>query len=175
MSIKVHYTSLAVLLIFVNFSLLLQKVPKIGVYVLAFQRTVINSIGFILMTILTYSAFLLAFRIRSDTNLTLFTNLSTADAFVNGLTMALGDYKTNEMGIKDSTINYSLYLLFIGIMSIIILNLLVGIAVGELNKTLEQADVQYISMRIRFCLQVGWTFIYFNSSKESSFHIFIFF
>jgi len=81
--------------------------------------------------------------------------------------MALGDYKTDEMGIKESPINYSLYILFIGVMSIIILNLLVGIvmsiiilnllvgiAVGELNQTLEQADVQYISMRIRFCLQV---------------------
>jgi len=82
-------------------------------------------------------------------------NLTTADAFMNGLTMALGDYKTDEMGIKDSAVNYSLYLLFIGVMSIIILNLLVGIAVGELNQTLEQADVQYISMRIRFCLQVS--------------------
>ncbi len=68
--------------------------------------------------------------------------------------MALGDYKTDEMGIKESPINYSLYILFIGVMSIIILNLLVGIAVGELNQTLEQADVQYISMRIKFCLHV---------------------
>jgi len=42
-------------------------------------------------------------------------NLTTADAFVNGLTMALGDYKTDEMGIKDSAVNYSLYLLFIGL------------------------------------------------------------
>ncbi len=155
MTDKIHYTSLAILVIFVNFSLLLQKVPKFGIYVLAFQRTLINSARFIPMTILTYSAFLLAFRVRSDTNLTLFMNLTTADAFVNGLTMALGDYKTDEMGIKDSAVNYSLYLLFIGVMSIIILNLLVGIAVGELNQTLEQADVQYISMRIRFCLQVS--------------------
>ncbi len=72
-----------------------------------------------------------------------------------GLTMVLGEFKTDEMGIKDSQINYSLYILFIGIMSVIILNLLVGIAVGELSQTLEQADVQFISMRIRFCLQVN--------------------
>jgi len=84
MSDKIQYTSLAILVMFIKFSLLLQKVPKFGIYVLAFQRTLINSARFIPMTILTYSAFLLAFRVRSDTNLTLFTNLTTADALIKG-------------------------------------------------------------------------------------------
>ncbi len=70
---------------FVNFTRILKKVPKFGIYVLAFERTIINSARFIPMTILTYSAFLLAFRVRSDSNaMTVFTNLTTADSLIKG-------------------------------------------------------------------------------------------
>jgi hypothetical protein len=65
----------------------------------------------------------------------------------------MGDYKTEEFGVSQS-INYVTYLLFIGIMSVIILNLLVGIAVGEIKTTLDEADIQQISMRIIFVLKV---------------------
>ncbi len=58
------------------------------------------------------------------------------------------------MGVKDHSINYITYILFIGIMSVIILNLLVGIAVGEIKQTLDEADIQQISMRIMFVLKV---------------------
>ena len=75
--------------------------------------------------------------------------------------MALGDFKTEEMGINESVINYTLYIMFICVMSIIMLNLLVGIAVGELNQTLEQADVQQISMRIIFCLKASKPSLFF--------------
>ena len=66
----------------------------------------------------------------------------------------MGDFKTEEMGVEDSFINYLLYLLFIGIMTIIILNLLVGIAVGEIKQTLDEADIQQLSIRIIFVLKI---------------------
>ena len=66
----------------------------------------------------------------------------------------LGNFNNDEMGLKNSILNYALYLSFICIMCIIILNLLVGIAVGELTKTLYTADIQQISMRILFVLKV---------------------
>ena len=66
----------------------------------------------------------------------------------------LGNFNNNEMGLSNSFLNYVLYVSFICIMCIIILNLLVGIAVGELTKTLYTADIQQISMRIVFVLKV---------------------
>lgn len=74
--------------------------------------------------------------------------------FIKGLTVVMGDFKTEEMGVEESSINYFLYLLFIGVMTIIILNLLVGIAVGEIKQTLDEADIQQLSIRIIFVLKV---------------------
>lgn len=68
--------------------------------------------------------------------------------------MMMGDFQTSQMGVEKSALNYFLYVTFICVMSIIILNLFVGIAVGEISQTLEEADIQQISMRIVFTLKV---------------------
>ena len=68
--------------------------------------------------------------------------------------MMMGDFQTNKMGVSDSIINYFLYVTFICVMSVIILNLFVGIAVGEIKQTLDEADIQQISMRIVYLLKV---------------------
>ena len=68
--------------------------------------------------------------------------------------MMMGDFQTHQMGADDSVTNYILYIAFICIMSVIILNLFVGIAVGEIKQTLDEADIQQISMRIVYLLKV---------------------
>ena len=68
--------------------------------------------------------------------------------------MMMGDFQTSQMGVEKSILNYVLYVAFISIMSVIILNLFVGIAVGEIKQTLDEADIQQISMRIQFVLQI---------------------
>ena len=72
--------------------------------------------------------------------------------------MMMGDFQTSEMGVENSYVNYFLYVAFIGIMSIIVLNLFVGIAVGEIKQTLDEADIQQISMRIVFVLKVIYNY-----------------
>ncbi len=74
----------------------------------------------------------------------------------------LGDFKTDLMGLQDSYINYFLYLMFIIIVSIIVLNLFVGIAVGEVNTVLAEATVQQISIRIIFVLKIQFAIGYFT-------------
>lgn len=66
----------------------------------------------------------------------------------------MGDFQTHRMGVTNSIINYILYVSFICVMSVIILNLFVGIAVGEIKQTLDEADIQQISMRIVYLLKV---------------------
>ena len=66
----------------------------------------------------------------------------------------LGNFQDDQMGTKNSVINYILYLIFILVLCIIMLNLLVGIAVGEIAQLLARATVQQISMRILFVLQI---------------------
>ena len=76
--------------------------------------------------------------------------------------MMMGDFQTSEMGVENSYVNYFLYVAFIGVMSIIVLNLFVGIAVGEIKQTLDEADIQQISMRIVFVLKVTLNINFFN-------------
>ena len=80
--------------------------------------------------------------------------------------MMMGDFQTSEMGVENSYVNYFLYVAFIGIMSIIVLNLFVGIAVGEIKQTLDEADIQQISMRIVFVLKVIYN-LNFSKIKDS--------
>jgi hypothetical protein len=66
----------------------------------------------------------------------------------------MGNFKDEAMGTQTSLLNYALYYIFIILISIIILNLFAGIAVGEITELLTKATVQQISMRIIYVLQV---------------------
>lgn len=65
-------------------------------------------------------------------------------------------------GLEDSALNYILYFSFIAIMGIIVLNLFVGIAVGDMNRTLEEADIKQISLRIVYVMKVQDALKYFK-------------
>lgn len=82
---KTQFTSLGILAMFITLASKLQKVPYYGIYVLAFKRTLFNSARFLPMFLLSFVAFLLTFRVRSDENLTLFTNQSVSTAFIKGI------------------------------------------------------------------------------------------
>ena len=81
---KTQFTSLAILVMFVTLASKLQKVPYYGIYVLAFKRTMLNSARFLPIFLLSYIGFLLTFRVRSDENMTLFTNQTVSSAFIKG-------------------------------------------------------------------------------------------
>lgn len=150
---KTQYASIAVLLLFASFTFLIQKLKVFGVYVLAFRRTLINSAKFMPVFLIVYIGFLLSFRVRVNANVEVF-NSTGSTSFLSGITMMMGDFNTSQMGVEDSILNYFLYVSFIGIMSVIILNLFVGIAVGEITQTLQEADIQQISMRIVYVLKL---------------------
>jgi hypothetical protein len=62
------------------------------------------------------------------------------------------------MGLETwSFVNYLLYCLFISVMCIIILNMLVGIAVGEISTILNEADIQVFLIKI-FILNLLFSF-----------------
>lgn len=65
-------------------------------------------------------------------------------------------------GLEDSALNYILYFSFIAIMGVIVLNLFVGIAVGDMNRTLEEADIKQISLRIVYVMKVQDALKYFK-------------
>jgi len=73
--------------------------------------------------------------------------------------MMIGELQTSKMGLNNeqALVNVIIYFAFISLMCVIILNLFVGIAVGEIKTVLYEAYIQQISMRIIFVLKTQQT------------------
>ena len=154
---KLTYSSIAILLAYIVFIFLIQKLRVFGLYVLAFKRTLGNSAKFFPIFLLIYTGFNLSFRLRTHFGVSYY-NITSSASIIKTLTMVIGELDSNEMGLDNNSLaNYLLYFLFISIMCVIVINLFVGIAVGEINTVLDEADIQQISMRIIFVLKVQET------------------
>jgi hypothetical protein len=133
---------------------MIQKLKGFGLYVLAFRRTLKNSAKFFPIFLLIYTGFNLSFRLQSEL-VGANQKLSEPGYLLKVLIMVLGGIETDELGLEENTvINYVIIFLFICIVCVILVNLFVGIAVGEINTVLDEADIQQISMRIVFVLKV---------------------
>jgi hypothetical protein len=148
------YGSLSILFAFILFPLFIQKLKMFGLYVVAFRRTLTNSAKFFPIFLIMFIGFILSFKIRSNFGVS-YSN-STSYSIIRTFTMFVGELDTTKMGLlnSDSLTNYIIYFLFIGLMCTIVLNLFVGIAVGEIKTVLDEADIQQTSMRIMFVLKV---------------------
>ena len=150
---KCAYGSLSILFAFIVFPLYVQKLKIFGVYVVAFLRTLKNSAKFFPIFLIIYVGFILSFKIRSNFGVNYFN--STAYSLIRTISMISGEFDTNKMGLHEGNIpNFIIYMLFIGLMCTILINLFVGIAVGEIKTVLDEADIQQTSMRIIFLLKV---------------------
>jgi hypothetical protein len=96
----------------------------------------------------------LSFHVRSNFGYGYFDSFSTL--MVKTIGMFVGDLKSDSIDFNSSqsATNTILYLLFMALMTLIMLNLFVGIAVGEINKVLDEAVIQQTSLRIVFVLKV---------------------
>lgn len=121
--------SVAVLLSFIVFTFLTQKLRMFGLYVLAFRRTLQNSTKFFPIFMLIFIGFNLSFRLQT-TFAESIRNSTEGGILLKTFVMTLGELDTDLMGFNDKSfyVNYSIYFLFIAIVCIIIVNLFVGIA-----------------------------------------------
>ena len=156
--------SVAVLFSFMLFPLYIEKMSMIGIYVVAFKRTLINSAKFFPIFAIFLAGFILSFNIRSNFGVVFFKSGITSSpndtgiagySLLRTLTLATGEFETDKMGMDtDFFLNYFIYFLFVTLMFVIMLNLFVGIAVGEIKTVLDEASIQRISMRISFVLKI---------------------
>ena len=133
------YGSIAVLFAFICFPLFIQKLKMFGLYVVAFRRTIENSAKFFPVFFIIFIGFILSFKIRSNFGVS-YSN-STSYSIIRTLTMVVGELSTEKMGLQNdySFTNFFIYILFICLMCIILINLFVGIAVG--NFTLHRTSI----------------------------------
>ncbi len=94
------------------------------------------------MFLMMMIGFILSFRLHSHFGVT-FVDTNSNAFVIKSLAMMIGELNTDEMGLdKGFAVNYVIYTLFICIMCVIVLNLFIGIAVGEISTVLDEADIQ---------------------------------
>ncbi len=125
--IRLNVCSVAVLLSFIVFTFLIQKLRVFGLYVLAFRRTLQNSTKFFPIFMIIFIGFNLSFRLQT-TFADSIKNSTEGGILLKTFVMTLGELDTELMGFDDDAlyVNYSIYFLFIAIVCVILVNLFVG-------------------------------------------------
>ena len=76
--LKFAFGSVAILLSYIVFSFLIQKVKVIGLYVMAFKRTMVNSAKFLPIFAVIWAGFVLSFRMRAQFGVDYFNSTSNS-------------------------------------------------------------------------------------------------
>lgn len=146
------YGSIAVLSSFIMFPLYLKKLKLFGVYVVALTRVVKTSVKFLPIFLVLLTGFVLTFTMRIPFGVT-FTNGHNMFAYtaIRTFAMVLGDFETIRMGLTQNGefINHLVYITFLMLMCIIMLNLFVGIAVSDIKVVLDEADISHITLKVK--------------------------
>ena len=151
-----NYGSIGVLFAYILLPVFLQKFKAIGVYVIALKRTLLNSTKLFPVFLIIFIGFILSFKVRTNFGVQYSESDSLSYSIIRTVTMVIGELDTSKMGLddEDAIPNLIIYFLFIGLMCTILLNLFVGIAVDDIKTILDEADIQLISMQIRYVLRI---------------------
>ena len=122
-----NFGSVAILFAYISLIFFLQKFKAIGVYVIAFKRTLLNSTKLFPVFFILFIGFVISFKVRSHFGVIYSKFDSLGYSLIRTITMVIGELDSSKMGLDSSQLglesfdalpNLIIYLLFIGIMCI---------------------------------------------------------
>ena len=126
----------------------LEKVSEIGIYIVAFRRSLRKSLKLFPIALCLFMGFYCAFKLKNkaDSNFNMFelSAMSLANIDIGKLNML------NQM----SASNYLVFFAFIFLMPILLVDLLIGVAIGELRAILEESGLIQIKLKIEFTIRI---------------------
>ncbi|KAI8752888.1 transient receptor potential cation channel subfamily A member 1 [Biomphalaria glabrata] len=137
--------------------LLIQKFPRFGIYVVMFTDVLHTFSQFFVVFFLFIIAFALAFFTLLQGQ---FPFETVTKSLIKTSVMLIGEFEFDDIyNAKDSPLpypvaSYIIFVIFLIIMSIIIMNLLVGLAVDDIKAVQEQAALKRMAMRVELALDV---------------------
>nr|CAB3267274.1 transient receptor potential cation channel subfamily A member 1 homolog [Phallusia mammillata] len=152
----------------------IRNLPTFGIYVLMFTEVLQTFLKFFIVFVLFILGFAFSFHcllqnhhaFREWWNAVIKTSLMMIGEF-QFEDVFLSEAETIETGaanhtITVSTVNYHavsyiLFVIFVVIMSIIIMNLLVGLAVDDIKGVQENAEIERLKMQVKLSLDVQYT------------------
>ncbi|CAK8698608.1 transient receptor potential cation channel subfamily A member 1-like isoform X2 [Clavelina lepadiformis] len=161
----------AVFLSWMGLLLFIQKIPRLGIFVVMFTDILKTFGQFFLVFVFFIFGFAFAFTILLG-NQAVFENWY--EALVSTSVMMIGelDYTSKFFGssayeeaIYTREVTYVLFVIFLLVMTIIIMNLLVGLAVGDIIQVQEHATLERLGMQVALTLEVEFTLPAFLRKK----------
>ncbi|XP_060585014.1 transient receptor potential cation channel subfamily A member 1 homolog isoform X3 [Ruditapes philippinarum] len=159
-----NFGSISIVLAWIMLVLFIQKFPKLGIYVVMFRYILYTFFKFFLVFVLFIIAFGLGFFCLLQNQ----TPYSTAwNAIIRTSVMMIGEFDYNDIfhGEDDMHywLTYVLFCAFLIVMTIIIMNLLVGLAVDDIKGVQDQATLKRIAMKVQLVLDIERINIKFTS------------
>ena len=148
--------SICILLAWLVLVFFIEKFLLLGKYVVMFHRILLNSLQFFPVFSLFIIGFAFSFSMLLSHKQSDFSRMPTV--IMKTLSMMIGELDFEKVFIENSWANYIVFSLFVSLICIIILNLLVGLAVGDINKVENDAYVTLMKMKIEFLLQIQNSF-----------------
>ncbi|VDO06302.1 unnamed protein product [Haemonchus placei] len=127
-----------------NLLLLIRKLPRFGIYVVMFFDVLRTFSRFFIVFALFVIAFSIAFFVimQNRTTVMMIGEFEFTAIFH-------GDADVHPERLFGHAIAYPLFLFFCVIMTILLMNLLVGLAVDDIKSVLEEAKLKRLSMQVR--------------------------
>ncbi|KAG5441452.1 Transient receptor putative cation channel sub A member 1, partial [Clonorchis sinensis] len=155
--------AVAIFFAWLNLLLFLRRIPTLGIFVLMFTVVMRTFTKFFVVFFLFIFAFAFGFHIL------LFNHVpfnSLGNSFLKTTVMMLGElefdatfnqqFSSTESSdvIFFGSLTYALFLTFLIVMTIVIMNLLVGLAVDDIKGVQNQASVKRLAMQIQLILDI---------------------
>ncbi|XP_063716937.1 transient receptor potential cation channel subfamily A member 1 homolog isoform X3 [Symsagittifera roscoffensis] len=150
--------ALAIFLSWINLVLFIQKFPKFGIYVVMFTDILLTFFNFFVVFFLFIVAFGLGFyallQNQNEFSTVIYSMVKTGVMMIGEFeytSIFFGEY---ELDGSWKVVTLGFFVVFAVIMSIITMNLLVGLAVDDIKAVQDTAVLQRMAMQVELALQV---------------------
>ncbi|XP_066281640.1 transient receptor potential cation channel subfamily A member 1-like isoform X2 [Branchiostoma lanceolatum] len=160
--LKTYAAAIAVFLAWIIFVLVLRRIYVFGLYIIMIGSIFITMIRVVLVFIIYLFAFCFSFFYLVTIAKTSVGNGfdDFPRTFYTLLSMMMGELDINnnfKLGVNTrNSITLALLLIFIVVMCIIIVNLLVGLAVGDIKAIREAARLSHLQIQAEYMLHKEW-------------------
>jgi transient receptor potential cation channel subfamily A protein 1 len=148
--------TVAVFLAWFNLLVIIRKLPKLGIYIVMFLDILKTFLQFLIVGALFVIAFGMAFYMLLTKDVAFTT---PGKSLMKTFVMTTGEFEfdrffNEEDVIEYGVLSYMLWIVFLIVMPILLMNLLVGLAVEDIKDVQENAKLQRLAMQVELVLGV---------------------
>ncbi|XP_067049296.1 transient receptor potential cation channel subfamily A member 1 homolog isoform X2 [Acropora muricata] len=152
---KAVFGALSIFFSWMSLALFIRKFPKLGIYVVMFTSILYTFMKFFIIYVLFIVAFGLAFYTLLDTKQPGFS--SPGRSCVKTAVMMIGEFDFDDTFNSDVTVpgvTWFLFIVFLIVMTLLLMNLLIGLAIDDIHGVQEQAFLEQQAMVVNLVMDV---------------------